>query len=73
MDFLSDISPVLNGGFSAFNLYMLFRIMNIEKDVEREKKFLLNFRESEQETNKDFSTRLMKIEMFLSRFNSNWR
>ncbi|MGK7897530.1 MAG: hypothetical protein AB4372_28905, partial [Xenococcus sp. (in: cyanobacteria)] len=59
------------------NLYMLFRIMNIEKDVERDKKFFLNFRQSEQETNKDFSARLtkidtslMKIEMYLSRFHT---
>ena len=40
MDILSDISPYINGGFSVFNLYILFRIITIEREVEREKKIL---------------------------------
>ena len=72
MDFLSDISPVLNGGFSAFNLYILFRIMNIEKEVEREKGFFLDFRKNEEQTNQDIIGRLFDIEFELSKRFSTW-
>ena len=61
MDFLSQLTPFLNGGMSAFNLYVLFRIITIEKEVEREKQFFLNFRENEQQTNENLDARLISI------------
>lgn len=72
MDMLSSISPIVNGGFSVFNLYILFRIMTIEKEVEREKKFFLNFRQNEQKTNQELNNRLLDIEMELSKRFSTW-
>ena len=62
MEILSEISPLINGGISAFNLYVLFRIISIEKEVEREKKFFLEFKKNESETNKDLDNRLRAIE-----------
>lgn len=72
MDLLSNITPFLNGGFSAFNLYILFRIINIEKEVEREKKFFLDFRNNEQRTNQELNGRLLDIEVELSKRFSTW-
>ena len=62
MEILSEISPLINGGISAFNLYILFKIVSIEKEVERERKYFLEFRKGEQETNKDLDNRLRAIE-----------
>ena len=73
MELLSDLSPFINGGCSIFNMYILFRIITIEKEVEREKKFFLDFRKNEQETNKDIEVRLRRIEMELSKRWSTWR
>ena len=72
MDILSNITPLINGGFSAFNLYILFRIMSIEKEVEREKKFFLEFRNNETKTNRELNNRLLDIEMELSKRFSTW-
>ena len=73
MDLLNDITPFVNGGLSAFNTYIMFRILMIEKDVERERKSLSLFRENEQETNKELDNRLRKIEVELSKRWSTWR
>ena len=62
MEILSEISPFINGGISAFNLYILFKIISIEKEVERERKYFLEFRKGEQETNKELDCRLRAIE-----------
>ena len=67
MDILSDISPYINGGFSVFNLYILFRIITIEKEVEREKRFFLDFRKNEAETNKELDSRIRKIEFKIAK------
>ena len=67
MDILSDISPIFNGGCSLASAYMLFRIMSIEKEVEREKKFFLEFRDNEAETNKDLDSRIRAIEFKLAK------
>lgn len=62
MDLISGISPIINGSISIFNVYVLFRIISIEKEVEREKKFFLEFRKQEKETNKELDLRLRAIE-----------
>ena len=73
MDFLSQLTPFLNGGISAFNLYVLFRIVTIEKEVAREKEFFTTFRENEQETNKELDSRLRSIEIECNKRWSTWR
>ena len=73
MDFLSQLTPILNGGMSAFNLYVLFRIITIEKEVEREKQFFLNFRENEQQTNENLDARLKQLEFKAAKRWSTWR
>lgn len=73
MDFLSQLTPFLNGGMSAFNLYVLFRIISIEKEVEREKQFFLNFRENEQQTNENLDARLKQLEFQAAKRWSTWR
>ena len=73
MDFLSQLTPFLNGGISAFNLYILFRIVTIEKEVEREKQFFLNFREKEQKTNENLETRLKNLEFQAAKRWSTWK
>ena len=73
MDFLSQLTPILNGGMSAFNLYVLFRIITIEKEVEREKQFFLNFRENEQQTNENLDARLKQLEFQAAKRWSTWR
>ena len=73
MDFLSQLTPILNGGMSAFNLYVLFRIITIEKEVEREKQFFLNFRENEQQTNENLDARLKRLEFQAAKRWSTWR
>ena len=72
MDILSNISPFFNGGCSLASAYMLFRIMTIEKEVEREKKFFLEFRNNEHKTNQNINGRLLNIEMELSKRFSTW-
>lgn len=73
MSILYDVSTVLNGGFSAFNLYVLYRISTIEKDAERERNYFVSFSRKEQETNKDFGKRLSKIEFYLASRFSTWK
>ena len=73
MDFLSQLTPFLNGGMSAFNLYVLFRIITIEKEVEREKQFFLNFRKNEQQTNENLDARLKQLEFQAAKRWSTWR
>ncbi len=72
MDFISEISPLINGGISAFNLYILFKIISIEREVERERKFFLEFRNKEQETNKSLDARLRNIEIECYKRWSTW-
>ncbi len=72
MEILSQISPLLNGGISAFNLYVLFKIISIEKEVLREKKFFLEFRNKEEKTNQEIKNRLLDIEVELSKRFSTW-
>lgn len=73
MDILSNITPFVNGGFSAFNLYILFRIMSIEKEVEREKKFFLDFRNNEDAMNKELDQRLRNLELECHKRWSTWK
>ncbi len=72
MDIFSLLTPVINGSVSAFNLYILFRIITIEKELERERKFFLDFRINEQKTNQEINNRLLNIEMELSKRFSTW-
>ena len=73
MDILSNITPVINGGFSAFNLYILFRIMSIEKEVERERKFFLEFRKNEAQMNQELDKRLRSLELECHKRWSTWK
>ena len=73
MDILSNITPVINGGFSAFNLYILFRIMSIEKEVERERKFFLEFRKNEAQMNQELDKRLRNLELECHKRWSTWK
>lgn len=73
MESLSQLTPFLNGGISAFNLYVLFRIITIEKELEREKKFFSTFREKEQKTNEDLESRLRGLELQAAKRWSTWK
>ncbi len=73
MESLSQLTPFLNGGISAFNLYVLFRIVTIEKEVEREKQFFLKFKENEKQTNQNLDQRLKDLEMQAAKRWSTWR
>lgn len=72
MDILSEISPLINGGISAFNLFILFKIVQIEKDLARERSLLRDFRDGENKTNQEITNRLLDIEMELSKRFSTW-
>ncbi len=72
METLPDLATILNGGISAFNLFVLYRLKNIEKDLERERKYLKDFQDTEQETNKGLDARLRKIEFKLAKIWSNF-
>ena len=73
MESLSQLTPFLNGGISAFNLYVLFRIITIEKELEREKKFFSTFKENEKKTNQDLDQRLRDLEIQAAKRWSTWK
>lgn len=72
MDILSDISPLFNGGCSLASAYMLFRIISIEKELERERKFFIEFRKNEAQTNQDLDRRLRNLELECHKRWSTW-
>ena len=73
MDFLPDLSTILNGGISAFNLFFLLRLRNLEQELERERKFFLDFRKKETQTNQDLDQRLKNIEFECYKRWSTWQ
>ncbi|ELS04807.1 hypothetical protein Xen7305DRAFT_00045430 [Xenococcus sp. PCC 7305] len=70
MDILSDASTLANGGFAVFSAIVLFRISTIEKNIERRERTFVDFKNEEDETNKETERRLSRIEMYLARFNT---
>ena len=68
MENINDwLSPIINGGVSIFNFYLLFRIMTIEKEnLRRESGYNRYTEKNDQEVN-DVKNRLLDIEMEISK------
>lgn len=67
MEGLPDLGTILNGGISAFNLFILYRLKSIEKDLEQERRYLKEFQKDEQDTNKELDNRLRRIEFKIAK------
>ena len=73
MENINDwLSPIINGGVSIFNFYLLFRIMTIEKEnLRRESGYNRYTERNDREVN-DVKNRLLDIEMEISKRWSTW-
>lgn len=72
MDLLTDLKPFIDGSISIFNTYLLFQLMSIKTELQREKEYFLKFREQEKNTNDDINRRLNKLEIQASKRWSTW-
>lgn len=73
MESLSEILPLIEGGMSIFNVIILLKIADIKKEIEREKKYFIDFVNQEKEHNDNLDKRLNKLEIQAARRWSTWQ
>ncbi len=72
MKILTHLKPFVDGSISVFNAYLLFQLINIKSELQREKDYFLKFREQEKATNEDIDKRLKKLEIQACKRWSTW-
>jgi hypothetical protein len=73
MEILTELKPFIDGSISIFNTYLLFQLINIKAEMQREKEYFLKFREEERTNNDNLDRRLKKIEIQAARRWSTWQ
>ena len=72
MESIHTFLPILEGGLSIFNVFMIFSLRDLKQDIQREKEQNKKFISREENTNKELDKRLLKIELELAKRWSTW-